>query len=101
MEESAVTKALFERYFIPTMKDRQKYVGIEIEMPIINLNAQAVDFSVIHKLTDSFSKQFSMDPVNFDEEGNICSLQDQITGDNLSYDCSYNNLELSLGKGSI
>jgi len=101
MEESAVTKALFERYFIPTKKDRQKYVGIEIEMPIINLNAQAVDFSVIHKLTDSFSKQFSMDPVNFDEEGNICSLQDQITGDNLSYDCSYNNLELSLGKGSI
>ena len=33
-----------------------------------------------------------------DEEGNIYSITEEIHGDILSCDCSYNNLELSMGK---
>lgn len=33
-----------------------------------------------------------------DEEGNIYAATDEVYGDILSYDCSYNNLELSMGK---
>lgn len=98
MKESIVAKALYERYIAPTKKKRQKFVGIEIEMPIINLNGDAVDFSVIHKLTGVFAEHFRMDASSVDDEGNICALQNNETGDILSYDCSYNNLEISLGK---
>lgn len=98
MDESVVNAALFERYFAPTMQKRDKYIGVEIEMPVINLSGKAVDFSVIHKLTSTFAEQFRMMPVSKDDEGHICSLQNNENGDDLSYDCSYNNLELSMGK---
>lgn len=98
MDESVVLQALYDRYIAPTKKKRERYVGIEIEMPIINLNGEAVDFFVIHKLTEAFAAQFEMSSIGIDDDGHVYSLQNYKNQDNLSYDCSYNNLELSMGK---
>jgi len=98
MDESIVVEALYEKYIAPTKKKREKYIGIEIEIPIINFSGEAVDFNVVHKLTDVFAYQFQMVSIGVDDEGHTYSLQNNENGDNLSYDCSYNNLEFSMGK---
>jgi hypothetical protein len=98
MDESVVTEELYKKYIAPTTKKRKKFIGIEIEMPIVNLNGEAVDFSVIHTLTEKFAAQFHMSVIGVDDNGDVYSLQNEKNGDNLSYDCSYNNLELSMGK---
>lgn len=93
-----VRECLYQRYIEPTKKKRENYVGIEIEMPIVNLEKKAVDFSVVHDITADFMEHFQFQEEGKDEEGNIYSISDKVHGDILSYDCSYNNLELSLGK---
>ncbi len=98
MNDGIVREQLYQRYIEPTKKKRKDYVGIEIEMPIVNLDKQPVDFSVVHTVTDRFIRHFAFEPAGIDDEGNIYSAANQETGDILSYDCSYNNLELSLGR---
>lgn len=98
--EKDLRALLYEKYLLPTKKNRDDYVGIEIEMPILNLNREAVDFSNVHKVTKSFMREFSFVPVKYDENGNVCLAEHEGFGDSLSFDCSYNNLELSLGKVS-
>lgn len=98
MENSDIKQLLFDRYIKPTMSDRKSYIGIEIEMPIVNLNKEAVDFENIHKITKKFIEHFDFEVSGIDDEGNIYSTINKENGDILSYDCSYNNLELSFGK---
>lgn len=98
MDENTVLQKLYEKYISPTKKKREKYMGVEIEIPIVNLNGEPVDFSIVHQLTESFAAEFKMEPISVDDDGYICSLQNHQNGDNFSYDCSYNNLELSMGK---
>jgi len=98
MDESIVVEALYKKYIAPTKEKREKYIGIEIEIPIINLSGEAVDFNLVHKLTDVFAQQFLMVSIGVDDEDHTYSLQNYENGDNLSYDCSYNNLEFSMGK---
>ena len=98
MEEKIIRERLYEKYIAPTKKKRQEYIGIEIEIPILNLEKKPVDFQVVHEITGKFMEHFSFRAEGKDEEGNIYSAVDHVTGDILSYDCSYNNLELCLGK---
>lgn len=100
MESKIIRELLYKRYIEPTKQNAKKYVGVEIEMPIINLSEKAVDFEVVHTITDSFIKHFDFDVTGIDDEGNIYSATSSVNGDILSYDCSYNNLELSFGKES-
>lgn len=96
--QKEVSEKLYEKYIEPTKKKREEFVGIEIEMPILNLDKRAVDFKKVHEITDRFLEKFSFEAEGIDSQGNIYSAIDKNTGDILSYDCSYNNLELSLGK---
>lgn len=98
MDKSTVSEIIYKRYIEPTKRKREKSVGIEIEMPIINLNKEAVDFDIVHEVTDRFIEHFCFDEINRDDEGNIYNTGCSKNNDILSYDCSYNNLELSLGK---
>lgn len=98
MDPELVREQLYRRYIEPTRKKRENYVGIEIEMPIVNLAKEAVDFEVVHQITHRFMEYFRFQESHRDEEGNVCSVSENIHGDILSYDCSYNNLELSMGK---
>ncbi len=90
--------SLYDRYIRPTEQKKEKYIGVEIEMPIVNLNHEAVDFAVVHQLTGAFLRQFGFTAAGFDEEGHIYSAVHSENGDVFSYDCSYNNMEFSFGK---
>lgn len=98
VDEKLVREKLYQKYIEPTKRKRQEYIGIEVELPIINLKKEAVDFEKVHELTANFMKRFAFEMLSCDDEGNANAVQNRKTGDILSYDCSYNNLELSLGK---
>lgn len=98
MNQGFVRQQLYQKYIAPTKEKRKNYIGIEIEMPIINMEKKAVDFCVVHKVTARFKEYFCFEDAAKDEEGKIYSISDKVHGDILSYDCSYNNLELSLGR---
>ncbi|MGN1114875.1 MAG: glutamylcysteine synthetase [Oscillospiraceae bacterium] len=99
MENKLLEQALYNKYIQPTKKQRDKKIGIEIEMPVVNLNKQAVEQASVLEMADDFRRHFNFRAVSKDFFGNVNSMADPITGDDLSFDCSYNNLELSMGIG--
>lgn len=44
MELELIRQQLRKRYIEPTKVKREKYIGVEIEMTIVNLSKNAVDF---------------------------------------------------------
>lgn len=100
MNKQDIKNAIYKKYIIPTQRKRKDYVGVEFELPIVNLNKKAVDFSVVHKLADSFVKFFGFEDIKRDDDGYIFSAISNKNGDGLSFDCSYNTLELSFGTES-
>ena len=98
MTTTQLDEALYRRYILPTQRPRKRYVGVELEYPVVNLSGAAVNFQIVHHLTDLFVTQFAFDELHRDDEGEIYSAVSSLTGDCLSYDCSYNTLELSFGK---
>lgn len=89
---------LYEEFIKPTNQDKN-FIGIEIEIPIINLDKKAVDFDVVHKITDKFQKQFNdfkADGIDYD--GNVFALKNPKNDDIVCYDCSYNNIEFAMGR---
>lgn len=57
-KETTVRKALYERFIKPTTRGFKDYIGIEIEIPILNLEKKAVNFMIVHKITEEFLKEF-------------------------------------------
>jgi len=98
MERQEVLERLYDKYIKPTVGKQDLYVGVEIEMPIVNLAKEAVDFAVVHDLTRRFKQEFGFYTAVIDENKEACSLVHFQNDDILSYDCSYNNLELSFGR---
>lgn len=95
--ETQLDEALYRKYIKPTRRKRRPYVGVEFELPVVNLSGQAVDFAAVHALTDEFIQTFGFDLTGRDDDGYVYSAQRTDNGDGLSYDCSYNTLELSFG----
>ena len=98
MDAATIRQALEEKYLAPTRRERPLYAGIEVEMPILNLKKEAVDFDLVHRTAERFMDICGFVPEKRDDEGEVILAADPVTGDSLSFDCSYNNLELSLGK---
>lgn len=98
MTKEFILQKLYEKYIRPTVGNTDRFIGVEIEIPIVNLNRQAVDFAVVHELTKRFCKNFKFRVAGIDDEGNVYNAENEENGDILSYDCSYNNLELSFGR---
>ena len=99
ISDEALREKLYQAFLEPTKKDKKEYIGIEIEMPIINLNKEAVDFKVVHKVTRDFSEEFdNFELEGIDYDGNIYALRDKASDDIICYDCSYNNIEFAMGK---
>ncbi|MBQ7595863.1 MAG: hypothetical protein IJU45_04265, partial [Clostridia bacterium] len=91
-------QALWHKYILPTKRQPKNYVGVEFEFPIINKNNAPVDFNVVHELSESFVEKFGFSRIARDDEGFIYNAFSEKSGDDLSFDCSYNTLELSFGK---
>lgn len=100
MDTERLDRALYDKYIAPTVRKRDASVGIEIEMPVVDMNGAPVDESAVIAAADLFREHFSFDTAGKDDDGSVNSMTDPVSGDNLSFDCSYSNLELSLGKGS-
>ncbi|MDR0921942.1 MAG: gamma-glutamylcysteine synthetase [Lactobacillales bacterium] len=89
---------LFKKYITPTIENQQNYIGIEVENPIIRLDGTATDFGVIHALMEHYvTDGFTV--LSRDDDGEIIALIEEKSGDTITFDCSYNNLEYSLGRG--
>ena len=93
----SLDEAIYERYISKTRRERTKRVGLEFELPVINLGDGPVDFAVVHEMTDSFIRDFAFGDVKKDDDGFAYSAADAVTGDAISFDCSYNTLEFSFG----
>ena len=100
MTKDDVTRILYDRYIKPTENKDGSFIGVEIEMPIVNLSHKAVNFDIVHKITELFLKEFGFIPTGIDEQGHIYSALNKVNGDVFSYDCSYNNMEFSFGRES-
>ena len=91
MTKEFILQKLYEKYIRPTEGNTDRFIGVEIEMPIVNLNRQAVEFAVIQELTKRFCERFGFTVAGIDDEGNAYCAEKKENGDILSYDCSYNN----------
>lgn len=98
MNQEVIDKAIYDKYIEPTKEKRSRCIGVEIEMPVVNLNKEPVNEEIIFEMSGAFLKRFEFEAVGFDVHGNVNSMLDKVTGDDLSFDCSYSNLELSFGK---
>ena len=59
-----------------------------------------MDESVVIAAAEKFRRHFAFEVSGRDDNGSANSVTQPESGDNLSFDCSYSNLELSLGKGT-
>ena len=66
MTREEVMGCLYDRYIKPTESKTESFIGVEIEMPIVNLSGEAVDFDNVHKLTAAFLKEFNFTAAGFD-----------------------------------
>jgi gamma-glutamylcysteine synthetase len=98
LENQAVNQLLYNKYISPTTTRRKKYVGIEIEMPVVNLNKKPVDKELMLSLIKAFAEEFDFAPCGRDDNGDLFSVTNKVNGDIFTFDCSYNNLEISFGK---
>ena len=93
-----IRNAIYDKYIAPTKKKRPDYIGVEIEMPVVNLYGKPVDEAVSINVAEKFTDHFGFSPEGHDSNGNLASSKHSPTGDILSFDCCYSNLELSFGK---
>lgn len=90
--------AIWQKYIAPTERKSDKTVGVEFEFPLLNLEKTPVNLPELQKIVRNFSGEFSFTELKTDDNNHLYSLTDPETGDNLSFDCSFNTLELSFGK---
>ena len=89
---------IYDKYIKPTENRRDTYAGIEIELPIINLGGKATDHTVSRAAMNRAVSHFGFQPLKYDDDGNLHEAQDPVTGDLFSFDCSYNNFEISFAR---
>lgn len=99
MIQSEIDNAIYEKYIKPTKADRERYAGIEIEMPVVNLSGKPVEENVTIEIAKRFGEHFGFEVQGYDAYKNVNSYIKKDNGDDLSFDCSYSNIELSMGKG--
>lgn len=75
MNTYEVKQLLFDRFIKPTINNQNNYIGVEIEMPILNLDKKPVNFEIVHHITEKYIEHFDFLPVGIDEDGNIYSAK--------------------------
>lgn len=93
----SLDEAIYTKYIRPIQRPRRPYVGVEFELPIVNLAKEPVDFAVITALTEAFIAAFDFEEIHQDDDGRVYSAVKKENGDSLSYDCNFNTLEFSFG----
>lgn len=98
ISEDLIRNKLYEEFIRPT-DQKKDFIGIEIEIPIVNLEKKAVDFEVVHEITRKFRNHYNdFENDGIDYDGNVYSLKNSKNDDIVCYDCSYNNIEFAMGR---
>ena len=97
MKQFDIDKAIYEKYIVPTQHKKGYMIGIEFEIPILNMSQEKIDFSVIQKVVLALREAFHLKIEKRDDNGDIYCLSNQETGDTISFDYSYCNVEFSMG----
>ena len=93
-----IYSALYAKYIEPTKAEKKQYIGVEIEMPVLDTAGKPADKYKIFGTFGRFTEKLGFVPQYSDTDGNVISAQESQTGDIMSFDCSYTNLELSFGR---
>ena len=91
-------EAIWQKYIRPTEREAGAFIGVELEFPLVNLSRRPVDIPAVQKVVSDFAERFRFTRQTRDDNGDLYSLTEPYTGDNLSFDCSFNTLEFSFGK---
>lgn len=91
-------EALYSRFIAPTIGKTDDCIGVETEIPVVNLSGEPVDYDVVHQMTDLFIRRFGFGGVRRDDDGHVYFAEDHVNGDTISFDCSYNTFEIAFGK---
>lgn len=89
---------LIYHYFIDKFHAKtNQYVGVEIEMPVVNLAKQPVEPEFAQAMVDLLVKSFGFKSIRFTQEGYPIEAVNE-TGDTFSFETSLNTIEFSMGK---
>lgn len=73
MNQEIIDEAIYNKYIAPTKQKKDRYIGIEIEMPIVNLDKKAVDIEKVLEMSNEFQNTFSFEVCSVDDNGQINS----------------------------
>ena len=97
-DKRKIAEALDAHFFVPLRRPRTRRVGVELELPIWNRTpGAATDFTAVHETVAEFLSCFEFPDTVLDDTGALYRAHAPDTGDELSFDCSFNTLELSFG----
>ena len=90
-------RSLFAKRLFDKLNDNN-YVGVEIELPVINNNeGHVVDKEIIKELFHKI-KDLGFSYYSYSSDGDVIALKNKSNGDTISLEYSYNTLEISLSK---
>ncbi|MDO4502798.1 MAG: glutamate-cysteine ligase family protein [Coriobacteriia bacterium] len=98
MNRQQIRESLYAKYIAPTEQPRSRFIGVEVEIPVVRLTDGPTDYAIAQEAARACMDHFGFIPEKLDANGVCFSATRPDNGDNISFDCSYNNLELSLGR---
>ncbi|MGO2940020.1 MAG: gamma-glutamylcysteine synthetase [Pseudolactococcus laudensis] len=89
---------LRERYFTNLKHSNDLFVGIELELPIVKLTGDAVDFSVVFALFDEMIEKLPLSIEKSDDNGQAIQLVSDENDDRILFEVGYNTIEFAFDK---
>ena len=75
----SLAQAIYQKYIVPTER-------------------KPVNIPAVQEIVQDFVTEFAFTQQTRDDNGNLYSAPEPVSGDNLSFDCSFNTIEFSFGK---
>ena len=66
-----ITKAIYDKYIVPTIGNHGDKIGVELEIPILNLKQGPVDFQLIQKLAQIIQTDLGFQVAGRDDYGAV------------------------------
>ena len=73
-------EALYQKYIAPTERPAGRFVGVELEYPLVNLSRRPVDIPAVQEVVRGFAERFQFTEQRKDDNGNLYSLTGPVTG---------------------
>ena len=69
-----ITKAIYDKYIVPTIGNHGDGIGVELEIPILNLKKEPVNFSLIQELAQIIQTDLGFQVAGRDDQGAVYSM---------------------------